>query len=561
MAKIPHLQRRPSGYYYRRVVPKALRSKIGKGAIIVSLETSDFAQAKRACAKVHADVERQLDCARFGLNPVSNVRVARAPMTPEPYEAATATFVHMAASQRLAELEEEDRERLLREPPIDIPAECEAIELEASHYYAPDPDWAHVQPEAARILSETDFPIQTGSRGFWHLCECLNGAHLEHLKRSYHRVSGLVAPFGHRPTGLEDSVTPTIQSSLKSMDVTISQVLERYDADPKRAHVRAKTKGSAMATAKRLLLEVVGKDRPITDVTRDDLVRARDILLRLPPRATSEYRGMALAKVAEANTKSGGQRLHPKTVDNQLIWVTAIFNYAEQEQLILSNPARRLVVGVAKTDSPSRLPWDVDDLNRLFRSPVFTEGEADPSRFWVPLLCLFQGLRLNEACQLFSDDLQVTDGVPALRIAHSERRGQTTKKNDTRVVPVHPTLIDMGILKLFQTTGEPARIFPNITLDRYGSATNAYSKWFSREAKKQGVLTRGVVFHSFRHSYADALRRAGVTDERADALGGWGSKGTARRGYGQGYRPADLLPDLAKVTYPGLELSHVIPTF
>jgi hypothetical protein len=45
--------------------------------------------------------------------------------------------------------------------------------------------------------------------------------------------------------------------------------------------------------------------------------------------------------------------------------------------------------------------------------------------------------------------------------------------------------------------------------------------------------------------------------ERVRALGGWAAGGGADAGYGDGLRPSTLAAEIAKVRYPGLDLSHL----
>lgn len=559
----PHLQRRKFAFYYRRVVPQHLRAAMGKTEIIVSLKTADLRQAKSQYAAIHAVVESGFKDA------IDTTAAASVDHLQEVDHAQRSTavdsFIRMAAADYLAELDRRDTDALLVDWPADLAEHESRIEEEAGHYVSPEPDFRHVQAVARRCLDGTGFSLLPATADFWRLCGALNGAHLEHLKRHYQRVFGRPAPFIHRPTGIEphQRAKAAEDRAPASRGCTLSQLLDQYDEDPRRRSVRTKTKLRASAPAKRLLLEIVGADTPVSAITRQDLTDLRSVLVRLPPRASTTFPGSTYRTIASLNDQRGGARLSPTTVDNQLIWVSAIFNFAEREQLIATNPARQLGIGPAKGEGQRRSPWLIEELNALLAMPAFTGGGTVASHFWVPLLALYQGLRMNEACQLYTDDLVDVDGVPSLQIAFNPERGQRNKKDETRVVPLHPVLLRLGILKLFQSVKgrAPSYVFLNLVRDSDGSATNAYSKAFLRMIRSHGLSRPGLVFHSFRHNFADALRRAGVSSEHGDALGGWHVAASARRGYGDGYRPADLLPSLSRVDYPGLETEHLVPIF
>ncbi len=48
--------------------------------------------------------------------------------------------------------------------------------------------------------------------------------------------------------------------------------------------------------------------------------------------------------------------------------------------------------------------------------------------------------------------------------------------------------------------------------------TAAFSKWWGRHARSLRVNDPRRTFHSFRHGFADALRRAGVEEDVRDAF-------------------------------------------
>lgn len=64
------------------------------------------------------------------------------------------------------------------------------------------------------------------------------------------------------------------------------------------------------------------------------------------------------------------------------------------------------------------------------------------------------------------------------------------------------------------------------------SCSAALNKWLKHHVPD-------AVIHSFRHSFRDRLRNAGVQSEMIDQLGGW-SKQSVGQGYGHGYGLASL---------------------
>lgn len=73
-----------------------------------------------------------------------------------------------------------------------------------------------------------------------------------------------------------------------------------------------------------------------------------------------------------------------------------------------------------------------------------------------------------------------------------------------------------------------------------------------------------ATFHSFRHQFRDATRAARLSVESVARLAGWeaGDPNQQRQvfQYGGGQQLLRMLAeDIAKVKYPGLDLSHLYP--
>lgn len=127
-----------------------------------------------------------------------------------------------------------------------------------------------------------------------------------------------------------------------------------------------------------------------------------------------------------------------------------------------------------------------------------------------------------------------------------------------RVVPFHPFMKDLdfeGYVKLRREAGED-RLFPDLKQDKRGYYSDGLQKWFARFLAECGANGDRTTFHSFRLNWRDAMREAKVPQERVRLIGGW--KRTAMdEKYGSGLSVQTLRKDIAKVSYPGLNLGHL----
>ena len=108
------------------------------------------------------------------------------------------------------------------------------------------------------------------------------------------------------------------------------------------------------------------------------------------------------------------------------------------------------------------------------------------ARFWIPLIGLFSGLRLNEICQLDLADILLLDGVLCFTITSgtSESQSQKRVKNlaSERIVPVHAELRRCGFENYIteRRKNDGAKLFPELKIGSTGYHSKAMSQWFIR---------------------------------------------------------------------------------
>lgn len=111
----------------------------------------------------------------------------------------------------------------------------------------------------------------------------------------------------------------------------------------------------------------------------------------------------------------------------------------------------------AKRAKDERDQWSEDELKALFSSPIWSgclsegrraqKGEhiIRDEKFWVPVIGLFSGMRLEEICQLRTDDIRSEVEINFFDINDRASR-QVKNSNAVRRVPIHPELIRIGFL-------------------------------------------------------------------------------------------------------------------
>jgi integrase len=183
------------------------------------------------------------------------------------------------------------------------------------------------------------------------------------------------------------------------------------------------------------------------------------------------------------------------------------------------------------------------------------------------LLALHTGARLEELGQLRpSDVMQISypDADGANRQAWFIRLKEDAEGNphlktagSERDVPVHPTLESLGFIAFAQAAekAKQPRIFPKLTPDKYGRLTAKWGEWFGSYLRTVcGISDKRMVFHSFRHTFKQYARHAGIIEGVQRQIMGHGSADVADT-YGSGYPLHQVVEGMAAYRVPGLSLS------
>jgi integrase len=253
-------------------------------------------------------------------------------------------------------------------------------------------------------------------------------------------------------------------------------------------------------------------------------------------------------------------RAEGQTIPNTNIYtnmLSALFSVAYNRDLIKDNPAKGLALKDPTPKVMKRKSFDEEALTKVFSSPVYTDGRrpvggAGEAAYWIPLLALFTGARLEELGQLTPQDVREDvyedengDSAKVWVISITdEGEGQGLKNEGSRRrIPVHSELIRLGFIEFAQSRQGKPRIFFELNADQHGRETGPWSKWFGNWLRKTcNVTDTKIVFHSFRHTFKDWCREAGIEQQ-------WHDKLTGHAGNSVGYTYGSPQAALRQLTF------------
>jgi integrase len=300
-----------------------------------------------------------------------------------------------------------------------------------------------------------------------------------------------------------------------------------------------------------------------------------EFLRSVPRNAQKRFPHLTLTEAVAATAESSIDRINAANVNAYLNKFAGALNWAEQEGFIDRNPARGLGVADPVKKRDKRLPFSTDQLQRIFHAPIYTGCLNDGagysrvgpnlprrSRYWVPLIGLLSGLRLDEICQLDVADMVVLDDVLCFSVREGGINGGEGKRIKSsaseRVVPVHAELCRLGFSAYVaecRRAGE-AKVFPDVVVGSTGYRSKGFSQWFGRFLVSCGAKQPLTCFHSFRHNFRDGLRASGVSRDVSLALGGWARSSAlsdVAEAYGSGF-PAAIL----KTAVDAVDFTHAV---
>lgn len=339
------------------------------------------------------------------------------------------------------------------------------------------------------------------------------------LEAKNQALESLLVQFGHLsvPASTPAEEVPSAPRK-KAPEVTFGTVVETFLKKYERKNQLPMLRKHRQVLG--LLLAVVG-DKPISELLQQDLNDFFELVARLPPRWPDACRkaGLTARELAELEHDV---TLGPKAFDDTYIasvrsFLKAAKNGWQDQGFPLGLSTEGIEYhGNRKEKESKQRAFTTEELKRLFEGPEMKDFAADPSRahcYWLPLVGLYTGARVNEICQLNpqTDILRDAEtGVHYFWITKETEADSRIKKSvktrDSRKVPIHKKLIELGFLEYVQRVRatKSRLIFPEWEPVNLRASGNA-ERWFRQFLRETGLRDETPGFkilgmHAFRHT-------------------------------------------------------------
>lgn len=300
-----------------------------------------------------------------------------------------------------------------------------------------------------------------------------------------------------------------------------------------------------------LLLEFVG-DMQADDLTYDHMRKFKAALPKIPSYRTTK-RGIRDKSITEAIEIAKKLGLKCLSVDQREKIFSAAKRFVEWAS---SGSIRIIPYNIADTINAPRkskfaqAPVDarkaltdeniVNMVDGLIAEQANNEFQNYPERYWIILIAIHSGLRVEEIAQLLTSDIKEIDEIPYFDANWLDENGNALDAEGNpikhlksaaakRIVPIHSVLLKLGFMEYVAqvSKAEQPRLWMNLSQAKTTKKwKRKFSDWYNGTDRRFGFRKEYVsddpkkVFHSTRHTVVNWYKqRSHEEDAVAELLG------------------------------------------
>ena len=566
-------------YYFHCIIPKDLRGILGKSQIRISLKNSDYCYSKIVANSLYIIAQNIFEELRAGhmqditLEDVKDILRQKVKQTIKHinlYQWKTNKWEPLELAKRIEQIDQKEKKILSR-------LQTDFIETNEI-----------ISKEIDKILIKKN--LKPDKQNYEYAGLISRWTDLKVLRESWKRdlLNGERKTVNEYEQKLEEMWKLNLFNEEKLKDFQPSIIIEDSAPEPKEPYLVTPSSPSpsplfSEVTPKHLELmrrnkrrkETIGEteqtyedvkeligDKPIGEYTNLDGRNFRTAIISLPKnrKKMKQYRDFNLLQLLEMDVPEE-DRLSVDTQTKLISRMTSLWNFLidEYPEYVSHNVFKKKSVTVtSRKAKDKRESFTDDDIKTIFHHknflPAVFEGHGRQTikypYYFVPILAVLMGARLEEICQMRVADIMKVDGIWVYRIReegkYNEEETRVKNPYSERDIPLHPELIDT--LKFVQYVKHIKKLGHERVFWELPKRGTVYSKnvgkfFNGKYLVKIGIKKRGKSFHSFRHSVETHLTNANVNGRYIDFLQGHSQKGVGGNVYMKGIRVDVLLKD------------------
>lgn len=194
--------------------------------------------------------------------------------------------------------------------------------------------------------------------------------------------------------------------------------------------------------------------------------------------------------------------------DADLAALKSVFGWAVSNRKLASNPAASVTVMRGKVRRTRPQGFTLDEAGAILGAALM---EQLPTRRWVPWLLAYTGARAGEIIQLRKQDLVPTGDHWSLVLTPE---AGTIKTGEARTVPVHPHLIEQGLVTFVQEhRDEHLFLRPNAQTGNVLGSLKGVRNHLGAWVREYVTDARVKPNHGWRHLFITLCRGHGIGED------------------------------------------------
>ena len=475
-------------YYFRYLWPKDIALRLNKKELRLALKTRYISDAEQRAVKLSQAIS------------IFIVETRSMNLTDQQMKDLLNEYIQSG-------LAAEERFNILAEKPYS-PEEL-AEHLEAMEFILHDRkeefalnDYRNVTKSSKALLKEHDIQFDEQSLEYKKFRR-------EFLKAEISLLEQCLK--GESPTQVENKNTKT--------QPKLTQIIPKFTGEFETSGRWTEKTKSENEAVLNLFLEIAG-DLTIDSYDHQIIRSYKETLQKLPANKNKikKYKNKSIQEIlALPDVKP----MAVNSINKNIRRLSQLFKWAAQNGYLHRNIVEGMSLPETKRQDQYREVFTKNDLVKIFSTPIHQTKEYRYSYYyWLPLLGLYTGARIEEMCSLYLEDFRAEHGIHVISI-NSNHDKKLKSKAAQRLIPVHPQLEALGLLDHVSQLKEKkeSRLFPELSKNRDGYSQVA-SRWFGKFKRQVGIASPTKVFHSFRHTVSNTLKQSGVPkDKAAEVLG------------------------------------------
>lgn len=282
------------------------------------------------------------------------------------------------------------------------------------------------------------------------------------------------------------------------------------------------------------LLEQLIGDKPVAAITTDDAELFANGLAQWPAYRHNhpDFAHMSPAAIMKRTEELELPTIQRSTQAKHIKAINAFFAWCIEAGLLTQNPFRLVQLSRYRDLMPRKKePFTEEDLKALFSTKRIAACDR-PHKFWVPLIAMLTGMRVNEISQLFRKDVRIERVRDTKGVEHAILCFEVTpyRKNQRiktpyakRLIPVHSMLMTLGFQEYLDDLDRLGadHLFPGLNWSGDGPG-RAMTQWFNAKHRRReaGIDVPTKTLHCFRHTINTLADRCSIPDSIMTSLNG-----------------------------------------